>query len=232
MSYILDALKRSELQRNATRIPTVGAPLGVLVESAQPGRMRWIVAAVVLAAAIAGGLAWWFGLLTFRHVPPSVSAPVAGPAPSPVTEERPAVAPARVTQAAEHSDSLPKLKLAETIPPRRDEPGLATAGAPKDKAAPAKPDIRAQENAATPLPIPEKGGVTAIVGYGDLPAAVRQILPKLAINGFASGDGGAAMVVVDDKLLREGDEAAPGVRIERILPDGVEFSYKGYRFRR
>lgn len=40
------------------------------------------------------------------------------------------------------------------------------------------------------------------------------------------------MVVVNDKLLREGDEAAPGVRVERILSDGVEFSYRGYRFRR
>jgi len=232
MSYILDALKRSELQRNATRIPTVAAPLGVLVESAQPGRVRWIVAAVVLVAAIATGLAWWFGWLTFRHVAPSASVPAAGPAPSPVSAERPAVAPARVTQVAEQSDSLPKLKLAETIPQRRSEPGPVTTGAPKDKAASAKADLRGQENAATPLPIPEKAGGAATVAYGDLPAAVRQILPKLAINGFASGDGGAAMVIVDDKLLHEGDEVAPGVRIERILPDGVEFSYKGYRFRR
>ena len=40
------------------------------------------------------------------------------------------------------------------------------------------------------------------------------------------------MVMIDDKLVREGDEVAPGIRVERILADGAEFSYKGYRFRR
>lgn len=81
MSYILDALKRSELQRNATKIPTVAAPLGVLVESAHPGRMQWIVAAVVLAAAIAAGLLWWFGATSPRQLAQNVSAPVSGPVP-------------------------------------------------------------------------------------------------------------------------------------------------------
>jgi general secretion pathway protein B len=40
------------------------------------------------------------------------------------------------------------------------------------------------------------------------------------------------MAMIDDKLLHEGDEVAPGLRLEKILADGAQFSYKGYRFRR
>lgn len=237
MSYILDALKRSELQRNATKIPTVAAPLGVLVESASPNRTKWLVAAVVLAAAVAAGLLWWFGAPSSHHVIPNDSAPVSGPVSSPIADARinTDAVPGTVVPPAERNDQLPRLKLAVSIPPRREETGMANAGGAKDKPASAsfaKQEMRIQDSAAAHLPVPQKGAATPTVGYGDLPASVRQSMPALAINGFASGDGGAAMVVVDDKLLREGDEAAPGVRVERIFPEGVEFSYKGYRFRR
>ncbi len=40
------------------------------------------------------------------------------------------------------------------------------------------------------------------------------------------------MVIVNDKLLREGDEVEPGLRVEKILGDGLVFDYKGYRFKR
>ncbi|HMV53195.1 MAG TPA: general secretion pathway protein GspB [Rhodocyclaceae bacterium] len=206
----------------------------MLVESAHPGRMQWIVAAVVLAAAIAAGLLWWFGATSPRQLAQNVSAPVSGPVSSPVTDARinTEVSPGTAVQPAERNDLLPRLKLAVSIPPRREDASVAHAGGAKDKSASAKPGSRIQEDVAAHSPVQQKGAATATVGYGDLPASVRQNMPSLAINGFASGDGGAAMVVVDDKLLREGDEAAPGVRVERILSDGVEFSYRGYRFRR
>jgi hypothetical protein len=33
-------------------------------------------------------------------------------------------------------------------------------------------------------------------------------------------------------MLQEGEDLAPGIRLEQITPDGMIFSYKGYRFRR
>ena len=42
----------------------------------------------------------------------------------------------------------------------------------------------------------------------------------------------ASFVFVNDRMLREEEALAPGLKLERITPDGMIFSYKGYRFRR
>jgi general secretion pathway protein B len=39
------------------------------------------------------------------------------------------------------------------------------------------------------------------------------------------------MVIVNDKLLHEGDELLPGLKLEKILQDSLVFNYKGYRFK-
>ena len=40
------------------------------------------------------------------------------------------------------------------------------------------------------------------------------------------------MVRINDRLLREGGNLPPGLTLEQITPDGMVFSYKGYRFGR
>nr|WKN24500.1 general secretion pathway protein GspB [Azotobacter vinelandii] len=39
------------------------------------------------------------------------------------------------------------------------------------------------------------------------------------------------MAVINDRILRQGDQAGPGVVLERIAGDGVVLNYRGYRFR-
>jgi general secretion pathway protein B len=69
-------------------------------------------------------------------------------------------------------------------------------------------------------------------GTAELPPALLQEMPALAVAGFIRGEGSSSMVIVNDRLVREGDEVAPGVKLEKILNDGLVFNYKGYRFRR
>lgn len=40
------------------------------------------------------------------------------------------------------------------------------------------------------------------------------------------------MVSINDRMLREGGNVPPGLTLDEITPDGMVFSYKGYRFRR
>jgi general secretion pathway protein B len=82
---------------------------------------------------------------------------------------------------------------------------------------------------ATPSPtppIPNSAGGTA-----ELPSALQRELPSLSVAGFIRGEGSSSMVIVNDKLVREGDEVAPGVKLEKILSDSLVFNYKGYRFK-
>ena len=61
---------------------------------------------------------------------------------------------------------------------------------------------------------------------------LQQELPALSVAGFIRGEGSSGMVIVNDRLVREGDEVAPGVKLENILNDSLVFNYKGYRFKR
>ena len=80
---------------------------------------------------------------------------------------------------------------------------------------------------ATPTPSSPAPG-----GDDELSPALQKELPALSVAGFIRDEGSASMVILNDKLAREGDEVAPGVRLEHIRNDGLVFSYKGYRFKR
>ena len=47
-----------------------------------------------------------------------------------------------------------------------------------------------------------------------------------------SGNPGDRLVSINNRMLREGDSVAPGLRLEQITPDGMIFGYRGYSFRR
>jgi general secretion pathway protein B len=66
----------------------------------------------------------------------------------------------------------------------------------------------------------------------ELPPAMLQQLPALSIAGFIRDADSSSMVIVNDRLAREGDTVAPGVKLEKILDNHLVFSYMGYRFKR
>lgn len=238
MSYILDALKKSEAQRHAGRIPTAVAPQGVAVESAQPNRigmLGWIALAILAALALAWAAREYFD----RPSGAAALQPVVGAQSTTPVEttpvERPADAePAPPVDSQAGGEPIPRLKLARSLPTREQ----AAVPPPRE---PASRAAQASQPAAVPLPAREPAAPSpaaastfrgAVLAYSDLPPAIRHALPPLVVGGFAAGESGGTMVVVDDKLVREGDEIAPGIRVEKILSDTAEFSYKGYRFRR
>ena len=56
-------------------------------------------------------------------------------------------------------------------------------------------------------------------------------MPPLKVGGYVDGADGT-MLVVDDRLVREGDEFGPGIRVLKISSDGGVFGFRNYRFRR
>ncbi|MBK7662423.1 MAG: general secretion pathway protein GspB [Sterolibacteriaceae bacterium] len=229
MSYILDALKKSEAQRHAGTIPTVVAPHGAPIESPRTGRLGtlgWIVAALAMVL----GAAWWARQYLERpahDVTASPAAPVA-PIPAPARAEN-AAAPGS-GESARGGEAIPRLKLAISLP-TREQPAREPVG----ESSPAATTASAPPPPVTVAPAPAQEAApprATLLLYGELPPTIRQALPPLVVGGFAAGDSGGNMAMVDDRLVHEGEELAPGIRVEKILPDRVEFSYKGYRFRR
>jgi general secretion pathway protein B len=66
----------------------------------------------------------------------------------------------------------------------------------------------------------------------DLPPALQQQLPRVAFGGYMYSDNAADRLVLVDKTLRhEGEEIAPGLMLEKLLPKGAVLNYRGTRYR-
>lgn len=92
---------------------------------------------------------------------------------------------------------------------------------------PSGEDPASSSDARTPPP-PKR-----VTSYAELPGSIKKVLPRMSIAGYSYADDAAMrMVVINERILREGEEVSPGVRLDRIEGDGkLLFSYKGFRFR-
>jgi general secretion pathway protein B len=72
-----------------------------------------------------------------------------------------------------------------------------------------------------------------LIKLSELPIAIQQELPAMSITVHAYSSRPAERLVgINDRLLHEGDDVAPGLKLEQITPEGMILSYKGYNFRR
>ncbi len=189
----------------------------VRVERRAPAAWWPILAAAGSVAVI--GLAWWLWPRPVKEAgpAPAVTAPppaaAAAPppgaavvAPAPVVRAAPAEAPLKPAAVV----ALPKLTAPKPAPVPQP---VATA---VRKAAPAA--------AASP-----PAAAAAALELGE---ASPKDMPAMSIAGYIRDDQAGSMAMINDKLVREGEEVAPGLRLEKILSEGAIFSYKGQRFRR
>jgi len=54
---------------------------------------------------------------------------------------------------------------------------------------------------------------------------------KVQLHAYAN-EPSDRLVSINDMRLREGEYLMNGLRLEKITPDGMIFSYKSYRFQR
>jgi general secretion pathway protein B len=112
------------------------------------------------------------------------------------------------------------------------EPQRAPAAVPERPAAAPAPARPAPASRAAAEPPQEAPAPDRVLQMSELPAAVQKNLPRLQVTGQAfTEDAESRFVVINDRILREGESVAEDVRLERIGADGVVLNYKGYRFK-
>jgi general secretion pathway protein B len=248
MSYILDALRKSDQQRQRQRGDAPKLLLGQVAAVAprQPALLYYGLFALVLVGA---GIA--IGWLRPLQPEPPAPAPTAIDAQTPdsAASLQPA-ARADIAAKPEPETNVQK-SVRDSTPASRDVPTPAAAPVKKKdtasvrskkRAAAAKADSAAPKNAAAPLPdkrgSPDSGTAEAaplrnVIAMADLPLAIQQELPPMSISVHAySVKAGDRLVGINNRLLHEGQEVAPGLRLEQITQDGMILSFKGYNFRR
>ena len=230
MSVILDALRKSEAERQRGRAP------GLFVEQVPlPSRRRrrpaWIF---VLPALLAAGIvASWF--LRPQTNGPTVAAVAvnAPPATMPTTALPEAIAPAPALPVpAESTSRVPPPQRLPDVPP----PAPQTAPPAAAATVPAPAPAASAPAAAEPLPAPVEAAAPAmpveplLPRLADLPAAERAALPPLKLSMHVFADEPAQrFVILDGRRQGEGASPAAGVVIEQIRRDGVVLSANGRR---
>ncbi|MGN6829142.1 general secretion pathway protein GspB [Paucibacter sp. M5-1] len=205
MSYILDALRRAESERERGNVPGLHAnPIPADHadddEAAAPAR-RWLWGAAALLLGAAGLAAW---LLS----PGAAPAPVQLASAPPPIQRPPAAAP----------QPGPELKRLEPAPLIIETPV-------ETRASPAPPVMA---SAPTTPPAATERAVPALV---ELPEAFRRSLPPLATSGAMYSDAPAQrMLIVNGQLFREGDKIAEGLVLEQIQLKRAIFSARGQSF--
>jgi len=246
MSYILDALKKAEAERHIGQVPGLHVqPARALPRSpaATRGKQMLLAAGAVLLAA-GGTLTWlqpWQAPLPASRSPtvePSAAAPRTTTAP-PSFEATAPPTPAPQIIAAAPPPVSPRPADRPAVKPR-NTPAASAAGASKPATTsgtgkpPAAQAVPAQAS-ATDADLKLSAALTPEAGMSsprELPEQIQHELPSLAIGGYIYSDNPRErQLLVNRRLLHEGEEAAPGVTLEKMLPKAAVFNYKGYRYR-
>jgi general secretion pathway protein B len=225
MSFILDALRKSEHDRERRILPG-------LVEAPRAQRknplLGWIVG-LLATLLILNTIALLYFLLR-------APAPVAGPVALPAAAPSAAVA-ATAPSGPAAVYTPPPINPAVTHRPTRS---LADEAAASGRTAPYTdvPPI-----AARPLPTPHRepagvtplaetdGGAAGLPSRRQLPAALASALPALSVDLHVfSSNPAQRFMVVSGQRVQEGASLAGGVVIEKITPDGAIAVFRGTRF--
>jgi general secretion pathway protein B len=96
--------------------------------------------------------------------------------------------------------------------------------------------MQAPPNKAKPEPVakpsPAQTAPATVPLLGDLPEGIRRQIPPLVINGAVySKNPAQRLLLVNNQVLGQGVQAAPGVTLEEIHAKSSVFSFQGTRFR-
>lgn len=230
MSYILDALRKADAQRQRTRLPGLQAqPTSAPAEAAAPvwrSPIAWLLAAGLLVAMLV--LAWPSSQTTAPVAPAAVTVAQAPSAPPPavVTERPPTPQPQAPVAATAIQPAPPPPRPAAEVPQR--SPARTTTDKREPAAARATPaSAAASAAAANAAPGSSAPGKAAPAESSTPPPGA----PKLAITGGVySADAAQRLLIVGGQVFNEGSEVAPGVVLEQVRRGQALLSYQGQRF--
>ncbi|TDU25874.1 general secretion pathway protein B [Panacagrimonas perspica] len=253
MSYILDALRKAERDRNLGRTPSLGdvtSPSARAPVSSGPSRRVLALIGLVLGM-LALAILLWPPAPEVATPPPVIAAapPAAAPVPAPAAPppeetvvaaqnfpEEPAADPTvGADVAAESIDDLMDDAGAEApldaneLPP---DPGVAVAAKPpavtRTPAVPAEPAPKPAVVAEAPAPESEAVPSDGIPLLRDMPSDYRGAFPELRVDVHVyDDDPERRWTLINGKKAVEGSTLPEGPTISEIRPDGIVFDFRG-----
>ena len=215
MSYILEALKKAQAERQLGSAPTIHAlPIQASAPAhASSARTPLLIAAACVAVlAAAAAVVWW-----------------RGPAPAPaVLAVQPVTAPPPVVVAPPLVVTQAPPVVAQVAPVQRRVAPVAPPAPAVPVATPVPVARQAPPAPAAEAPAPEEG----LPFISQLPEPMRSEVPKVTFGGYMYSKNPADRLLLIDKVLRhEGEEVAPGLILEQLQSKAAVMNYRGTRYR-
>ena len=218
MSYILDALKKSDRERYQGEVPgldSIHDSSPYPPEQDSPGRGKkylFATSAVILLISISSAI--WY--LNKRPSAPEKGISISKKQSDIAIIEKKGVEDLSETKTikAEQDHSRNPVSLKRT----------------RQKIMIPYHEMPPAEQEATVIQPPEKQ--TGIPDIEDLPASLREGLPELHFAGHTYADDPAKrMIIINNKIVREGEKAGNNLRLDEITWTGVILNYRGQVFK-
>ena len=229
MSYILDALKRAESERERGVVPGLhsqSVPLGRPVAGSRAVAKPLLLAGAALGLALLGALAWRLAgpVAPASFTPVGTTTPPTGSQIIAAAVPTPPATPVTPGPAITAVPSLPP--LAKAIPAKQADRSATPAVKPKPE-----PQPEPKQQPVTPAAAALAPASARIVPIGELPADIRQTLPKVVISGSTYSDNPAyRMLIINGEVFREGEKPVPDLQLEQIRAKAAVLNFKGLRY--
>ncbi len=228
MSYILDALKKSDLQRKQGDVPTLQTVhLPVRLQDNTPRVLYGVIGLLLLLLMFALGYLFSQQFFQSQDESSTVSLPATTDKSEDPAEQLASLQPNKkdsiktdgeTNRAAviQHQSSASEVdRSAETTLPQTSAEKIATAVAVPSSSQATEPDY-----------------LMDIPYLHELPDYQQQSIPVMEFAGHVySSDASSRSVIINGQFMEVGDNLMPGLSIESITINGVVFAYQDSLFR-
>lgn len=243
MSIILDALKKSERERQAGQVPGISEVVSE-TDLTRPRRwMPWVIG--FLGLVNVGGIGYWLyrDHASKPPTPPQSATVSADPvvpqnetltqptvsslqAQGPAVDSRPPVEPVQVMPPPEPILQRPAIAMPDHLmPPANPRP------LPKEDEDPVDAELEAEGTARSELLPPKTPVGSGLPMIGDMPEAFRSRIPSFRITMFAYSENPQdRFVIVNMKKLVAGDVLPGGVLLIEIRAENLVGELDGQKF--
>lgn len=244
MSYILDALKKADSERQHGKMPDIysNQPHNDALEKEESDWNKpivWLLAVLIIL------LMAFLVYINLYRISPAGALPSAQVAP-PTVQNTPS---STVAQTAPIAVPLPATVAVENTPAPITAPAEPVKLQPSQKlSAPAakekhknhekhekRPASASKPSAAKKASVTKESDLaieTVSTTFRDLPLNIQNEIPTVTVGGYIySANRTECQLLINKLLLHEGEQVAPGLTLERMMPHSAILNYKGYRYR-
>lgn len=222
MSYILEALKKSEQERNPNRVPDLDTHhQQVSTSHRRPFPWVWLVAVLLLVNLL---VIYWFFIKESAE-PRSIAVSIQQPEDVALVEPQPEQ-PVKVDETAvKEVQAPPQETTQETIKETRPEPEVI------EEVVETKPVLEAVPMPKpTARPAPKKPVFENLPHISELSMAIQKQLPAMEFSTHIYVKDGGSFVIINNQSLSDGMGIGDGLMLEEIVREGVILSYRDRLF--